>query len=515
MSASGRQAINRAPDAHFAARPLKLQRKCACGASTPSGETCDECKGKLQTKLAVGTVDDPLEHEADRVAERVMASAAPEGIGDAPVRVQRAGGEGASSTQSAPPSVERALAAGGRPLEPSVRHEMERRFGHDFFDVRVHDDAQAQASARDVSAHAYTAGSHIVFGAGSYAPGTSEGRRLLAHELTHVLQQAPASQSAPQRVQRGSLKGPTTKPHTCGGWTCAASSDCKKTDDLKPANTAPSTSWTLTANLDVDVLSANDIQSMGDVGHAFVEFSESNGNRYTYGHYPNKIQLPSDFKPEVPGCTAHPDTTHSACVDMRIPFTLTQAEYTKGLTFAQTWCDAGMNYHLLTQNCTTFVETVVSVAGKKLPSSRGSVAHGAAKADNPNTMFDAYVTQSDSATWRQRVTGKFTGQYDSAGKSIPFLSFELKTDEKYAVGGKYSYTGSSGDKVQGTLDGRLIFAVDPLTKAVTATVRFDWTEPSGSGKGQWTVGTAGDLKGAWGRGAADSGAGAWELTKTP
>jgi len=150
---------------------------------------CEECKDKLQAKLAVGPVDDPLEHEADRIADGAMASSPLGGAGDTPVRLQRAGGTDTASMQSAPPSVERTLASDGRPLEPMVRHDMEQRFGHDFFDVRVHDDAQAQTSAQDVKAHAYTVGQHIVFGPGKYQPRTHEGQRLLAHELAHVVQQ--------------------------------------------------------------------------------------------------------------------------------------------------------------------------------------------------------------------------------------------------------------------------------------------------------------------------------------
>jgi len=67
---------------------------------------------------------------------------------------------------------------------------MEQRFGHDFSRVRVHTDAAAEQSARAVSARAYTVGADIVFGRGHYAPGAMEGKKLLAHELTHVLQQA-------------------------------------------------------------------------------------------------------------------------------------------------------------------------------------------------------------------------------------------------------------------------------------------------------------------------------------
>jgi outer membrane protein OmpA-like peptidoglycan-associated protein len=78
----------------------------------------------------------------------------------------------------------------GRALEPAVRDDMEARFGHDFSQVRVHAGPAAEASARALGANAYTFGRDIVFGRGRYAPQTTAGRRLLAHELTHVAQQA-------------------------------------------------------------------------------------------------------------------------------------------------------------------------------------------------------------------------------------------------------------------------------------------------------------------------------------
>ena len=78
---------------------------------------------------------------------------------------------------------------GGQPLEDGVRSGMETRFGHDFGDVRVHTDTRASESARAVQAHAYTVGSDIVFQSDRYAPSSSEGQRMLAHELTHVVQQ--------------------------------------------------------------------------------------------------------------------------------------------------------------------------------------------------------------------------------------------------------------------------------------------------------------------------------------
>ena len=78
---------------------------------------------------------------------------------------------------------------GGRPLDSGVRAEMEARLGHDFGDVRVHDDSRAHDSAKAVNAHAYTVGSNVVFQRDKYDPSSTEGKTMLAHELTHVVQQ--------------------------------------------------------------------------------------------------------------------------------------------------------------------------------------------------------------------------------------------------------------------------------------------------------------------------------------
>jgi outer membrane protein OmpA-like peptidoglycan-associated protein len=93
----------------------------------------------------------------------------------------------------APPIVSEVLQADGQPLDQTTRAFMEPLFGHDFSQVRVHTDTQAAESARAVSALAYTVGRHAVFGEGQYVPATKEGRRLLAHELTHVVQQTSRS----------------------------------------------------------------------------------------------------------------------------------------------------------------------------------------------------------------------------------------------------------------------------------------------------------------------------------
>lgn len=149
----------------------------------------------IQTKLAIDQPGDIYEREADRIANEVTATPAPPTARVQPLRIQRFSGESDGKIDALPASVNRALASTGRLLEPSLREDMEQRFGHDFSRVRVHFDAAAEQSARDVNANAYTVGSHMVFGEGRYAPSASEGRRLIAHELTHVVQQSSSTET--------------------------------------------------------------------------------------------------------------------------------------------------------------------------------------------------------------------------------------------------------------------------------------------------------------------------------
>ena len=115
----------------------------------------------------------------------------PPGAPAGPLAVaQRKIAPGSSPSDKSLSSVQKVLASPGRPLDASTRDFFATRFGHDFGDVRVHDDATAAASARGVQSLAYTIGKDVVFGAGQYSPGTSAGRHLLAHELTHVVQQS-------------------------------------------------------------------------------------------------------------------------------------------------------------------------------------------------------------------------------------------------------------------------------------------------------------------------------------
>jgi hypothetical protein len=107
-------------------------------------------------------------------------------------KVQRSATSPATRGADASSAVAAGTASGGAPLPAAARHHFEPRFGRDFGDVRVHTGAEAADSARELNAYAYTFGRDVVFGAGQYDPGSSAGRRLIAHELAHVVQQDAA-----------------------------------------------------------------------------------------------------------------------------------------------------------------------------------------------------------------------------------------------------------------------------------------------------------------------------------
>ena len=143
------------------------------------------------------------------------------------------------------------LQSPGQPLDASTRALMEPRFGYDFSRVRVHTDAQAARSAEAVHANAYTAGPNVVFGAGRYAPHSSQGQQLMAHELTHVVQQASGpvgstpsadgiSLSHPNDPHERSAQASAMSMHEAGP-THAGMQHGNSAPDLRPLPSAAST----------------------------------------------------------------------------------------------------------------------------------------------------------------------------------------------------------------------------------------------------------------------------------
>lgn len=139
----------------------------------------------LQRKPLINKPGDAQEQEADLVSGSIA-----DGVAPVPA-VNRARAASEPMEVETPGIVTDVLKEPGSPLDAGVRGFMEDRFGHAFGNVRVHNTDKAMQSANAINARAYTAGNNIVFGRNQYAPGTADGRRLLAHELTHVVQQSP------------------------------------------------------------------------------------------------------------------------------------------------------------------------------------------------------------------------------------------------------------------------------------------------------------------------------------
>jgi hypothetical protein len=171
----------------------------------------------IQEKLQVSIPGDTHEQQADRIAEQVMHMPEPQlqrtGVG-CPKRQNEQAAHEHLQTKSvqandsegiaAPSIVHEGLHSSGQPLDPSTRAFMEPRFGHDFSWVRVHTGTQAAESAQALQAQAYTIGHNVVFAYGQYSPHDSAGKRLLAHELAHVVQQS----ATPKEQSHGPIATP-------------------------------------------------------------------------------------------------------------------------------------------------------------------------------------------------------------------------------------------------------------------------------------------------------------------
>jgi hypothetical protein len=194
-------------------------------------------------RFAINQPGDRYEQEADRIADQVMRMPTPEvGVRSiAPIgeQVQRKcpceeedlqRKELGHASESVPSIVYEVLKSPGRPLDARTRAFVEPRFGYDFTEVQVHTDANAADSAKAVNSIAYTVGNQMVFGAGQYDPHSIAGKKLIAHELTHVIQQRRGVAS-PDKLAAKSLNG--SDKHE------ATSSIVAHTSPLSSSNSSP------------------------------------------------------------------------------------------------------------------------------------------------------------------------------------------------------------------------------------------------------------------------------------
>jgi len=189
----------------------------------PEAELTD--RFPIQLKLSVGATDDPLEHEADAMADKVMRMPETpfiqqksncsgcdyddEHIHLKPLASQvspfiQAKSHGETAVSDSVSGQINSSINGGETISGGTRSFMENRFGADFSDVKIHDNAQSAQLSQALNAKAFAVGNNIYFNSGQYRPETATGRRLLAHELTHTLQQSRSKQADSETTIRRS-----------------------------------------------------------------------------------------------------------------------------------------------------------------------------------------------------------------------------------------------------------------------------------------------------------------------
>lgn len=186
----------------------------------------------VQRKLTIGAVDDPLEDEADAMADKVMRMPEPSFIQrkcahceeeeklqrkPLPSFLQKKAADGQHAINDNASRQIQSAKGGGSPLPQPIQSFMESRFGASFSGVRIHTDAAAAQTAEAINAQAFTVGKDIFFNGGKYAPESAGGGHLLAHELTHVLQQEGNAKELRPFVQRQAGSGTSAPPAADGG----------------------------------------------------------------------------------------------------------------------------------------------------------------------------------------------------------------------------------------------------------------------------------------------------------
>lgn len=216
------------------AAPPALQRACACGAAKGVDDQCPSCAAQarlgVQPKLTLNRLGDRYEQEADRIADRVVSTGPPGPVAATAPSLQREMAEEDDELQTKPAEVQRmeeeeenelqmkaagpapvnaavnqaaaAVSGGGQPLSSAERSYFEPRLGRDLSTVRLHDDARAGTAAKGINARAYALKNHIAFAPGTRNFASTEGRRLMAHELVHTMQQDRSVRNAAPHVHR-------------------------------------------------------------------------------------------------------------------------------------------------------------------------------------------------------------------------------------------------------------------------------------------------------------------------
>lgn len=511
----------------------------------------------IQPRLAVSVSGDTYEKEADRAAERVMRS--PESRllgtcacgGGCPTCKNEQAAHMRPQMQQAPTGnvgemivpavVHQVLGSSGRPLDPTIRAFFEPRFGHDFGKVRVHADARAAEAAQSVGAKAFTIGQSTVFGRGQYAPETNRGKQLLAHELTHVIQQS-GSRTLLQRAESDTVPACATLTDT------QSDVDAKVNASLAAARAAGGTSPSGTA---VAQGVENDLGDNVETGRTAIEVWASTlppkkqslpvktSTKYagvTYRLWSNPVFPILNPTMKIAGiCVGSDKLGHF--FQQGATFRRTEASSTTPAAEEESERSEGGGFGLATTGVFSNADLEANRQGGKFyneliasPTMMFAIARYItsrwSEVDNPNFYEESVGRQ----VWANTLTGTWSGR---TWAGVPFVgeavSVTLTGTVDGKVTGRFSFVGGSSSVASpnvGTIKGAITYntatvrgmkvpGISPNATPISGIrIEFDWALGLESGKGFLDSSGERHLTGRWGEGTSDTNRGAWNLERT-
>jgi hypothetical protein len=553
---------------------LNLQRTIGNRAVTKLIES-----GQLQAKLKIGRPNDRYEQEADTVADKVMRmpetkvqrecqGCEEEKIQTKPLAehitplVQRQGTEEekeeeplqtkrtGDNTSEGTPSIESqisSLRGGGRALSSSERAFFEPRFGHDFGGVRIHAGTSKSSIARSINAKAFTSGSDVVFGEGEYSPGTPSGQRLLAHELTHVVQQNSGRKKSIQRAEVDD------RSNVCSSLIdIKPDVNSKVTTEIAAARTALGTTNVQNFLRGVELLLGGrgpispierHIEAMPATKRVIPPQSLS-GTRYQGAESVNRFWLLHTLgAAHVAGAAAKIDGICVGTDKLGHFFQQGYQYYERARSTTGGTTAAAVSMGRSQEIGISGLAATGVYSNADLAANKDGLAFYDNLAANPATYsFDIsnyinnnwseehnsnyYEPNLANIVWRNLLNGAWEGQFDTgSGSSFINIQVNLVAPSTGPVTGAYAYAQSSST-VSGTITNGVISQVTTAVSGTSHTgapssaspvsgiaIDFDWQQGGTSGKGRWTSSDEQTLHGTWGNGSSRTDGGIWNIIK--
>lgn len=536
---------------------IRLQRKCACGNPSVAGGECEECKQKKEEETTVQRRETPdqtpdsapsIVHEVLRTPGQPLDGAIRQFMGSrlgghfsqAPRSGQAklvVGQPGGSYEQEANLAAEQVLHSPASELITSLSTG-EEPVRHNFDQVRIHADSQAAESARAMNALAYTVGNDVIFASGQYAPETAAGKKLLAHELAHVLQQG--GNAGTGLVQRAE----TDTAYGCGGLDDTATDVNVKTNEAIKKAYAIST-------VPKDVCDAV-YRELG--GRPIAALSMSNieawASQLALNPFSNKARKPNPLKTKYWGVNTKTkipvplvsllapimkikgycvgsdklghffeqgheyfDITHTTgkTVADADAYGVKTEEGFYGLTGTGVFSNADLEANRQGLN---FYEDLF-----KTPSMTFDIAKYINGNWNEETNPNSYETAMGGIVWKNLINGDWRGTFNNTSSSAPPVGIDttLVVTSTTDFSGEYEHSpriGSFFPKVKGEiLNGKIDYNYDTHKAISGVRLTYDWKTGSASGKGYWNSVGEYQMSGKWGSGTSSSDGGDWFMNK--